>query len=76
MRVSKWGNSLAIRIPSSVSEALKLDEGDEVEVTIAGTREFVIERDRRREKALQRLQNSNWTLPSGWQFNREEANER
>jgi hypothetical protein len=27
MRVSKWGNSLAIRLPASVVEALRLKEG-------------------------------------------------
>jgi antitoxin MazE len=32
MRVSKWGNSLAIPLPASVVEALRLKEGDEVEV--------------------------------------------
>ena len=32
MRVSKWGNSLAIRLAASVVEALRLKEGDEVEV--------------------------------------------
>ena len=32
MQVSKWGNSLAIRLPASVVEALRLKEGDEVEV--------------------------------------------
>ena len=32
MRVSTWGNSLAIRLPASVVEALRLKEGDEVEV--------------------------------------------
>ena len=30
MRVSKWGNSLAIRLPGSVVQALELKEGDEV----------------------------------------------
>lgn len=76
MQVSKWGNSLAIRLPAAVVEALELSEGDEIEITIAGTRDFQIERDRRREKALDRLRRSNWTLPPGWRFNREEANER
>src|SRR6516162_9006735 len=35
MRVSKWGNSLAIRLPGSVVQALELKEGDEVEVHVA-----------------------------------------
>ena len=32
MRVAKWGNSLAIRLPASVVEALELKEGEEVEI--------------------------------------------
>ena len=55
MRVSKWGNSLAVRLPQAVVEALKLKEGDAIEITIAGTRRFEIARDRSREEALVRL---------------------
>ena len=36
MQVAKWGNSLAIRIPAAVVEALSLAPGDEVEVRIEG----------------------------------------
>ncbi len=51
MRVAKWGNSLAIRLPVSVVEALELKEGDEVEVHVVGDRAFDIARDRSRERA-------------------------
>ena len=40
MQVSKWGNSLAVRLPAVVVEALDLKEGDEIEISIAGKREF------------------------------------
>jgi antitoxin MazE len=76
MQVSKWGNSLAIRLPQAVVEALQLKEGDEVEVSVAGAREFVVDRDRRRERALEILRNSNWKFPAGWKFDREAANQR
>lgn len=76
MQVSKWGNSLAIRIPATVVEALELKEGDNVEISIAGQRDLRIERDRKREKALERLRQTKWTLPAGWKFDREEANEQ
>ena len=36
MQVSKWGNSLAIRLPAAIVEALKLKEGDEIEISISG----------------------------------------
>jgi antitoxin MazE len=32
MQVAKWGDSLAIRLPAAVVEALKLKEGDDVEI--------------------------------------------
>ena len=76
MRVSKWGNSLAIRLPQAVVEALQLKEGDEIEISVAGAREFVVDRDRRRERALEILRNSNWKFPAGWKFDRESANRR
>jgi antitoxin component of MazEF toxin-antitoxin module len=36
MRASKWGNSLAIRLPATVVEALELKDGDQIEIRIAG----------------------------------------
>ena len=53
MQVSKWGNSLAVRLPAAVVDALQLKEGDQIEVRIAGDREFEITRDRTREKAIE-----------------------
>jgi antitoxin MazE len=76
MQVSKWGNSLAIRLPAVVVEALELKEGDQIEVRIAGAREFEIGRDRSRERALERLRRLRWKLPAGFKFDRVEANER
>ena len=38
MQVSKWENSLAIRLPAAVVDALKLQEGDDIEVVIADAR--------------------------------------
>ncbi len=40
MHVSKWGNSLAIRLPAAVVETLDLKEGDEIEIVVAGARSF------------------------------------
>jgi antitoxin MazE len=76
MQVAKWGNSLAVRLPRVVVEALKLKEGDEIEITVAGARRFEIARDRRREQALQRLRALRRPLPPGFRFDRDEANER
>ncbi len=76
MQVSKWGNSLAVRLPKAVVEALKLKEGDEIEITIAGRRHFEVARDRQREEALKRLRALQRPLPPGFKFDREEAHER
>lgn len=35
-RVSKWGNSLAIRLPKAVAESLRVHEGESVELAIEG----------------------------------------
>ena len=76
MQVSKWGNSLAIRLPAAVVEALELKEGDDVEIQIAGARAFEVGRDQSRQRALARLRKLSRPLPPGFVFDREEANER
>lgn len=76
MQVSKWGNSLAIRLPAAIVEALQLKEGDEIDVRIAGERAFDIERERSREQAIEHLRALRKPLPPGWTFNREDANAR
>jgi antitoxin MazE len=76
MQVAKWGNSLAVRLPKAVVDALELKEGDDIEITIAGDRKFEVARNRRREEALERIRATRWPLPPGFRFNRDEANER
>lgn len=76
MQVSKWGNSLAIRLPAQVVEALDLKEGDEIDVTIAGERAFDIALDKSRKRALERIASLRKPLPAGWRFDRDEANAR
>jgi antitoxin MazE len=76
MQVSKWGNSLAVRLPAALVEALELKEGDQIEVRIAGSREFEIARDPSREKAIERLRKLRRPLPAGFTFDRAAANER
>jgi antitoxin MazE len=76
MRVAKWGNSLAVRLPDAVVKALKLKTGDEIEIVASGARRFEIGRDRSREKALERLRALKKPLPKGFRFDRDEANGR
>jgi antitoxin MazE len=76
MQVSKWGNSLAVRLPASVVEALGLKEGDDIEISIAGDGVFKVSKDRSREEALKTIRRLARPLPPGFKFDREEANER
>ena len=76
MRVAKWGNSLAIRLPVSVVDALRLKEGDDIEIRTADGRTFEVSKDKRRELALAELRKLRRDFPGGFIFNREEAHER
>jgi antitoxin MazE len=67
MQVSRWGNSLAVRLPATVVDALGLREGDEIEVA-----------DRRRsvwratpgEIRRSRRSRLGWALPKGFRLHR------
>ncbi|HEX3660059.1 MAG TPA: AbrB/MazE/SpoVT family DNA-binding domain-containing protein [Acidobacteriaceae bacterium] len=76
MRVAKWGNSLAIRLPAAVTQALALKEGDQIEVNIIDRGRFEIAHDRSRERAIERLRSLRRPLPPGFHFDRGEANAR
>jgi len=36
VKIAKWGNSAAIRLPKAVMEGLNLDEGSELDVKLVG----------------------------------------
>jgi antitoxin MazE len=76
MRVAKWGNSLAVRLPAAIVEALDLKEGESIEIRIAGKRDFEVSRDKSREWAIARLRELRRPLPKGFVFDREEIHER
>jgi antitoxin MazE len=76
MQVSKWGNSLAIRLPASVVEALKIHEGDDIEVVIADERVFKVKKKPGKEAILKRLRQFRGKLPTDFKFDRDDANAR
>ena len=76
MQVAKWGNSLAVRLPAAVVEALQLKEGDEIEIHVADRREFTVSRNPAREELLKRLRTFRGRLPADFKFDREQANAR
>ena len=76
MQVAKWGNSLAVRLPAAVVEALELKEGDEIEIHIADARDFGVVRKPGREELLNRLRAFRGRLPPDFKFDRGEGNGR
>ena len=76
MQVSKWGNSLAIRLPAAVVEALGLKEGDDIEVHAAGKRTFEIDKTPGARQLLMRLRKFRGRLPKGFKFDRLEVHDR
>jgi antitoxin MazE len=76
MQVAKWGNSLAVRIPAAVVEALELKEGDDIEIRIVDRRELEVSRRPSRGELLKRLHAFRGRLPADFKFDRDEANAR
>jgi antitoxin MazE len=76
MQVAKWGNSLAVRLPAAVVEALGLKAGDEIEIHVADARQFGIVRKPGRADLLKRLRAFRGRLPADFRFDRDEANAR
>ena len=76
MQVAKWGNSLAVRLPRSVVEALRLKEGDAIEIHVVGAKAFEIDRSPTPRELLNRVRKFRGRLPAGFRFDRLEANER
>lgn len=78
MRVSKWGNSLAVRLPAEVVETLGLKEGDQVDFNAdpANTYSLALIRRMTKEEALAKLRSLRGLVPADFKFNRDEANER
>lgn len=73
MQVSKWGNSLAVRLPAKLVEELGLKEGDEVEVRAAGSGTLEVSRKPSADELFDKFRG---TMPADFKFDRDEANER
>jgi antitoxin MazE len=76
MQVAKWGNSLAVRLPATVVEALNLKPGDNIDIQIVGERTFAIEKTPAARELLARLHQYRGRLPASFKFDRADANER
>ena len=76
MQVAKWGNSLAIRLPVAVVEALDLKPGDNIEIHLAGEREFAVQKTPGSSELLKRLRKFRGRLPADFTFDRDEVSGR
>jgi len=74
--VSKWGNSLAVRLPKALVDALKLAPGDELDVVEATKARIEVEKVDKRAEFLRQVDQFHFPLPEGYRFDRDEANER
>jgi len=76
MLVSKWGNSLAVRLPKKLVETLKLSPGDELEVVAVSRGKVGVEKIDKRAAFLKQAEQFRFALPEDYKFDRDEANER
>ncbi|KVH07548.1 AbrB/MazE/SpoVT family DNA-binding domain-containing protein [Burkholderia sp. BCCIQ04A] len=75
MRVAKWGNSLAVRLPVGLVDALGLREGDEVEIVVHHAGALAASRHASPEALLLPLRRFRGKLPGDFRFRRNDANE-
>ena len=74
MKVSKWGNSLAVRLPAKLVKEFGIKEGDMVEQEL-----LILKRSKpemAREVALAAMAKAQWKIPANYKFDRDEANAR
>lgn len=87
MKVSRWGGSLAIRLPKAVVEKLGVREGDELVASESPTGGVFLNRcavdvaahadlEARRVAVLHALAPIRVQLPPDYRFDRDEANAR
>lgn len=75
MRVAKWGNSLAIRLPSDLVEALNLREGDDIQVVAANERAIAVKSSPKFLDLIEKLRSQGKLLPRDYRFTRADAYE-
>lgn len=74
MRVSNWGNSLAVRLLKELVAKMSLTAGIDLTIVDPVERTLVVRKEDERTTALERLASLNWTLPPDYKFDRDEAN--
>ena len=75
MQVAKWGNSLAVRLPAALVQALDLKEGEDIALHAIDARTFEVSKRPEVKDLLARLHKLRGRLPDDFHFDRLEANE-
>ena len=78
-QVGKWGNSLAVRLPKTMTDRFGISEGDEIDLSgIEAALTEVADADRaaRKRAAIARLAEANWILPADWKIDRNDPDMR
>ncbi len=76
MKVFRWGDDLAVELPKALVEKMGLVEGDELEIVDVIERTFAVRKVDRKADALENMRRRGWSMPAGYKFDRDEANER
>jgi antitoxin MazE len=76
MQISRWGKSLAVRLPKKLVEKLGIAEGDDVDVTSEDAQTIVISKSDGRGDFLIKLRVLQKPKPEGFVWNRDDANSR
>jgi antitoxin MazE len=76
MQVFKVDDSLAVRLPKAVVDDLGLKEGDDVSVLPLAKDAVTVQKAATRAEFLRQMEQFRFPLPDGYNFDRDEANER
>ena len=73
MQVSKWGDSLAVRIPKALAEEMGLRAGDKIDLVRVGERAIALAPRGEDGGFLDRLREVQEPAPEGYRWRREDA---
>ncbi len=80
MQISRWGNSLAVRLPAALVRDLGLKDGDEIDLVavsaVSDAVKLAIQPRQSRSEIVQGLRRFEGRLPRSFRFDRDEANRR
>ena len=76
MLISKWGNSLGLRLPKEVAESMHVAAGDRMNIISVDGDTITLRRDDSAARLRQGLRDFRVALPADYRFDRDDANQR